>query len=326
MAMNFFGNPEGDAASQDVTSFRAGKCRINGSLVSPDTRKGRLQIGAGDDGLTHVQWINRETQQTEDDLIVINDAYLERVPECTTGRVYCLRFTSSDKKMLFWMQEPDASKDETLIEQFNARAGGVPPSRNGGGQAGASGASGAAGANDSGPNAQGIQQLRQLLANYSESLRRARGHSQPTATPLNEVLSSQTLSRIADDEEAVHELVGLMPEGCRTEGDVREALRSAQLAAPMSGLTQAIYTNSAPLLSSMGVTAEDRAAATSPDAMMAFAQALEAHYRPEEKEEEIMSNEEAARAERNKQGGEEKKDGEESKTGQETSDGEKKAD
>ncbi|EPT26920.1 adhesion regulating molecule region protein, putative [Toxoplasma gondii ME49] len=323
MAMNFFSSPEGDSVSPESVSFRAGKCRINGNLVSPDTRKGRLQIGEGEDGLTHVRWINRENQQTEDDLIVINDAYLERVPECTTGRVYCLRFTSSDKKMLFWMQEPDASKDHALIEQFNARAGGVPAASNGDTETGASGSS-ASGTQqtDSGPNAQGIQQLRQLLANYSESLRRARG--QPSATPLSEVLNSQTLSRVADDEETVKELVDLMPEGCRTEGDVREALRSAQLAAPMNGLTQAIYTNSSPLLSSMGVTGEDRAAATSPDAMMAFAQALEAHYRPAGEGKEAMSNEAANAAEGNP-AGEEKKENEENSE-QDTSGGEKKAD
>ncbi|KFH18138.1 putative adhesion regulating molecule region protein, partial [Toxoplasma gondii MAS] len=116
----------------------------------------------------------------------------------------------------------------------------------------------------------------------------------------------------------------LMPEGYRTEGDVREALRSAQLAAPMNGLTQAIYTNSSPLLSSMGVTGEDRAAATSPDAMMAFAQALEAHYRPAGEGKEVMSNEAANAAEGNP-AGEEKKENEENSE-QDTSGGEKKAD
>ncbi|PFH33744.1 putative adhesion regulating molecule region protein [Besnoitia besnoiti] len=295
MALNFFAAPEGDSPP-GATSFRAGKCRIDGNLVSPDTRKGRLQICEGDDGLTHVQWINRENQQTEDDLIVINDAYLERVPECTTGRVYCLRFTSSDKKMLFWMQEPDASKDDSLIEQFNRHAGGIPPSRASREANSGSASSGSAGAvqTDAGPNPQGIQQLRRLLADYSESLRRARGEAQTPATPLAEVLNGQTLSRVANDADVVRELVELMPEGCQSESDVREALRSAQLAAPMSGLTQAIYTDSAPLLSSMGVTIEDRAAATSSDPMMAFAQALEKHYKEDG---ESAAKEDAAKAE-----------------------------
>ncbi|PHJ20688.1 adhesion regulating molecule region protein, partial [Cystoisospora suis] len=74
------GRPSCSSGGGGITSCRAGKCRIEGSMVSPDTRKGRLQICEGEDGLTHVQWINRENQRTEDDLIVINDAYLERVP------------------------------------------------------------------------------------------------------------------------------------------------------------------------------------------------------------------------------------------------------
>ena len=34
-----------------------------------------------------------------------------RIQKCTSGRAYILRFTSSDKKMFFWMQEPSTDKD-----------------------------------------------------------------------------------------------------------------------------------------------------------------------------------------------------------------------
>ena len=34
-----------------------------------------------------------------------------RIQKCTSGRAYILRFTSSDKKVFFWMQEPSTDKD-----------------------------------------------------------------------------------------------------------------------------------------------------------------------------------------------------------------------
>merc|ERR1719247_4085894 len=60
----------------------------------------------------HFQWMEREKNETAIDLIVINDAYLEKIEKCKTGRVYLLRFTSSEKKLFFWMQEPKSDKDD----------------------------------------------------------------------------------------------------------------------------------------------------------------------------------------------------------------------
>merc|ERR1719265_358564 len=77
----------------------------------------------------HFQWYDREKNEAVTDLIVINDAYLERIEKCTTGRVYLLRFTSSDKKMFFWMQEPKTDKDDELVKTFNETIGAKIPEK-----------------------------------------------------------------------------------------------------------------------------------------------------------------------------------------------------
>ena len=47
------------------------------------------------------------------DLIIFpDDIEFKRVTQCTTGRVYILKFKSSNRKFFFWMQEPKTDKDE----------------------------------------------------------------------------------------------------------------------------------------------------------------------------------------------------------------------
>jgi len=43
---------------------------------------------------------------------------MKRVTQCTTGRVYLLRFKNHPKrKFFYWMQEPDEAKDADLIKK-----------------------------------------------------------------------------------------------------------------------------------------------------------------------------------------------------------------
>merc|ERR1719353_1192958 len=77
----------------------------------------------------HFQWMEREKNETAIDLIVINDAYLEKIEKCKDGRVYLLRFTSSEKKLFFWMQEPKAEKDAELVKTFNEAIGAEIPEK-----------------------------------------------------------------------------------------------------------------------------------------------------------------------------------------------------
>lgn len=52
------------------------------------------------------------------DLIIFpGDAEFKRVSQCTTGRVFILKFKDSARKYFYWMQEPSEDKDEDLIKK-----------------------------------------------------------------------------------------------------------------------------------------------------------------------------------------------------------------
>ncbi|CAI9099030.1 OLC1v1035788C1 [Oldenlandia corymbosa var. corymbosa] len=105
---------------QDVRmEFRAGRMLMEGTRVVPDTRKGLIRIGKGDEGLTHLQWVDRSTNIVEDDQIIFPDeAIFEKVNQ-SSGRVYILKFLTDNRKLFFWMQEPKAEDDETLSSSVN---------------------------------------------------------------------------------------------------------------------------------------------------------------------------------------------------------------
>eukprot|EP00439_Symbiodinium_sp_Y106_P079925 s1037_g18.t1 len=110
--------------------FRAGRMDWDGRMVTADKRKGKILLYTSEeDQLTHFQWMDRNKNEVVTDLIVINDAYMEKVQKCTSGRAYILRFTSSDKKMFFWMQEPSEEKDEDNIKKFNEAIGATIPDK-----------------------------------------------------------------------------------------------------------------------------------------------------------------------------------------------------
>lgn len=74
-------------------------------MVYPDTRKGLLYVYQSDDSLMHFCWQDRTTGIVEDDLIIFpDDCEYAKIPQCTTGRAYLLKFKSSNKKFFFWLQ------------------------------------------------------------------------------------------------------------------------------------------------------------------------------------------------------------------------------
>ncbi|XP_059480861.1 proteasomal ubiquitin receptor ADRM1 homolog isoform X2 [Neocloeon triangulifer] len=126
-------------ANKHLVEFRAGKMTQKGKMVHPDKRKGLLYVYQAEDSLMHLCWKERHSSSVEDDLIIFpDDCEYKRVPQCTTGRVYVLKFKSSHRLFFFWMQETKIDKDDDLCKKVNellnnpptpgsSRSGGATP-------------------------------------------------------------------------------------------------------------------------------------------------------------------------------------------------------
>ncbi|XP_045495615.1 proteasomal ubiquitin receptor ADRM1 isoform X1 [Colias croceus] len=139
-ATALFGNTSGlggsSGGNKHLVEFRAGRMTLKGRMVHPDKRKGLLYVYQGEDSLMHFCWKDRTTGEVEDDLLIFpDDCEFVRVNECTTGRVYVLKFKSFSKKYFFWMQEPKTDKDDELCRRINEALNNPPTSggRGGGG-------------------------------------------------------------------------------------------------------------------------------------------------------------------------------------------------
>ncbi|KAG0749002.1 hypothetical protein G6F62_000693 [Rhizopus arrhizus] len=104
-----------------LVEFNAGKCIREGSMLKPDTRKGVIYLEQGDDQLLHFYWKERKHNvEPEDDFIIFpEEAELVRVEQCTTGRVYVLKFKSSSQKQFYWMQNKNDEKDSEIVRKVN---------------------------------------------------------------------------------------------------------------------------------------------------------------------------------------------------------------
>ncbi|KAL1123204.1 hypothetical protein AAG570_002291 [Ranatra chinensis] len=125
-----FGSSASRGQSKNLVEFKAGKMTMKGKMVHPDTRKGLVYIYQSEDSLMHFCWKDRTTGAVEDDLIIFpDDVEFKRVPQCTTGRVYLLKFKSSSRKFFFWVQEPKTDKDEDNCRKVNEVLNNPPSQR-----------------------------------------------------------------------------------------------------------------------------------------------------------------------------------------------------
>lgn len=119
MALPLFGGTQ-QKSTKNLIEFKAGKMVQKGKMVHPDTRKGQIYIYKSDDSLTHFCWKDRTSGEVVDDLIIFpEDADFSRVKQCTTGRVYIMKFRSSNRRFFCWMQEPKEDKDEERCKKVN---------------------------------------------------------------------------------------------------------------------------------------------------------------------------------------------------------------
>jgi len=139
-----FGNAASRNQSKNLLEFKAGKMSLKGNMVHPDKRKGLIYVHQTDDSLMHFCWKDRTSGAVEDDLIIFpDDVEYKRVAQCTTGRVYVLKFKSTNRKCFFWMQEPKTEKDDEYCQKVNEYLNNPPApgsNRSGGSTPGALGA------------------------------------------------------------------------------------------------------------------------------------------------------------------------------------------
>lgn len=168
-----FGNTSSLSSSKNLVEFRAGKMHLRGTTVTADKRKGLLYIYQSDDSLMHFCWKDRTSGTVEDDLIIFpDDIEFKKLPQCTTGRAFILKFKSSTRKFFFWMQEPKDDNDEEHCKKVNELLNN-PPAPGSSSTAGGAAQSGLAGLASLGdqldPNLQNLlhnmdqNQLMQLL-------------------------------------------------------------------------------------------------------------------------------------------------------------------
>ncbi|KAL3623533.1 regulatory particle non-ATPase [Castilleja foliolosa] len=117
--MAFATNDDFPPIQEVFLEFRAGQMLMEGTRVVPDSRKGLVRIGRGEEGLVHFQWLDRSLNVIESDQIIFPDeAVFEKVNQ-SSGRVYILKFHTDDRKFFFWMQEPKADGDAQLCNNVN---------------------------------------------------------------------------------------------------------------------------------------------------------------------------------------------------------------
>ncbi|KNZ44131.1 hypothetical protein VP01_9488g1, partial [Puccinia sorghi] len=85
----------------------AGRCERRGetNIVDPLPSKGLLYV-----------------EHNEDDGVLNHrDASFQKVlvPDSATARVYALCFSSSNQKLLYWMQDPDPTTDAANVARLN---------------------------------------------------------------------------------------------------------------------------------------------------------------------------------------------------------------
>jgi len=113
-----------------LCDFRVGKMKLEGSRMSADPRKGKIQVVQCPDGLTRFRWVSRETDaSTEDEMIIFpNEAKFEKIPN-PNARVFMLKFDEKSRNLYFWMQEPKKDEDPQVVAEINNALGNSPSSQ-----------------------------------------------------------------------------------------------------------------------------------------------------------------------------------------------------
>ncbi|OLL25313.1 Proteasomal ubiquitin receptor ADRM1 [Neolecta irregularis DAH-3] len=249
-----------------LVQFKAGRMTREGTLVKADPRKGLISMELQDD-LLHFYWKDRSTNAVEDDLIIFpGDAEFVPIPQCTTGRVYCLKFRSSSSRSFFWMQEGKTDNDESYMNSVNhliedpswqAMESQTPtnPNRTDIGPAGVV----LQRPSDVPAPSRGTSETNTLTADQMASLRQLIGgiaqptHERQEEISLNDVLTPDTARLLIRNENVRNTLARFLPPGFDMS-DLEHVLTSPQFQQALASLSYALSTGQlAPLLRQLGL-------------------------------------------------------------------------
>ncbi|KDQ20870.1 hypothetical protein BOTBODRAFT_26890 [Botryobasidium botryosum FD-172 SS1] len=281
--------------STDLYSVKAGRAvrRANTNFVDPQDAKGLISLSRSADGLLHFFWKNRATGANEIDLITFpGDASIARVSGIQGGRVFVLKFSSSDHRYFFWLQDADTSLDEQHLANLNGflenpdftpeyNIADAPP-------ASAEGSSGASQAtvpstsalaaaastgNRSAPTPAQLAQIRSLVENL------AAPPAQASSISLSDILTPSILQPVFSSPELLRTLLPHLPPDLPADPSpdvIRRIIESPQFQAAIRQLQYALETGLlGDLVAQMGLPRE---AGTSVEA---FLRAIGEHARGE---------------------------------------------
>eukprot|EP00474_Spongospora_subterranea_P008812 CRZ09270.1 hypothetical protein [Spongospora subterranea] len=221
-------NP-GASSNEGLVSCRAGILTQQGSTITADSRKGKLVL-IERDGLLHFQWKLRNSDDVQEDYIVMpGEATIEIIPECTDGRVIFVNFPSDpSRKHFYWLQEPKVENDAALIEKFRSHLNRAAGTQN---------SSSVNRPNQ--PTSGGLDQsqLLALLTGNAPAQAATRAPVQNLAEVLN---PDRVIPLLQSDPDLVSAVLPDLPEGERTREALYSQLRSPQLQQTLQRLTAAI--------------------------------------------------------------------------------------